>query len=138
MDGKTYEFYQLKASEQLKTLTLLAKQFGHGLTDFLSSILKKVQENEELRTADNLLKEVSVNESEITSILKNIITNLDDEIMVRIIETLMKGVRHKGQTTPIKWEYEFQGRMGALFKVAYLAFMTNYKDFLFKSSGDRT
>lgn len=138
VDGREYDFYQLKASEQLKTLTLIAKQFGHGLTDFLSSMLQKVKENSEAIAPENLLKELSINESEITTILKNIITNLDDEIMIRIIDTLMKGVRHRGQTVPIKWEFEFQGRMAALFKVSYLAFMTNYKDFLFKSSGSPT
>jgi len=134
IDGVAYEFYQLKASEQLRTLTLLAKQFGFGLTDFLASILKQVNEKKELRSADNLLREISIDESQLTRILREIITNLDDDLIYKIIDTLMKGVRHKGQQESIKWEFEFQGRLTAMFKVLYLSFMRNYKDFLFKGS----
>jgi len=123
IDGDEYEITHLNPKESVRTLARVLKLIAFPM-----------MRGVDMDIAD---KKKDIGDAEISfeKIADGLSKSVDEDSMITIIESLLKGVRVRksGGFVPASMEVDFAGKMSALFGVVKEALIHNYADMLKKN-----
>lgn len=122
LNGKTYTVHPLDPEQALavmaKAAALGLPALGKGLASFKGQSLANVMDQQ----VGDIFKKLNLE-----SVLTTLAEHMDDEKVVSIVQTLMKGVEEGSAV--IDWKREFTGDLQGLFKLLWVALEVNFGDF---------
>lgn len=123
IDSIEYEFYCLKTSEALKTLTYILKVASESLGKVIAGA----------RSVDNIKSILDNDDIDIEGIISSIVNRLDDPRTLEVAQTLVSSVYRNGKK--LDFDTYFKGKILHLSKVLMQAGRVNFSDFLEELSG---
>lgn len=115
LDGKTYTISPLLVEIGLPTFVRVSKMMGPGFVRLIA--------DPELRKKDAAGPEMS-------TLVADLFTRLDDPQLMSTVATLMDTVQENGVPLAQRWRMEFSGRLLTLCKILLFTIQAHFGDFL--------